>query len=193
LDKVFPHGNWERLVSLDRYTRTSPEIFLNSAAPDPADIWADIGCGPGFFTLPLAAKVARMLAVDISREMLDICRQRAEEAGANNIEYLSVIDARLPMDDNAVDHLLLANVLHEFDDREKTISELKRVLRPGGMLYIIDWKYEEMDAGPPLAHRLAEEQAVKEVTAGGFQARPALPLYTSHYTLPFTFASQKQI
>ena len=185
MNKVFPHGNWERLVSPDRYIRTNPEIFLNAAAPDPGEIWADIGCGPGFFALPLAAKVAQALAVDISQEMLDICRQRAEKAGAKNIEYIHVRDTRLPLDDNAVDHLLLANVFHEFDDREKTVAELRRVLRPGGMLYIIDWKYEEMDSGPPLAHRLPEEQVIAEVTAHGFTSRPALPLYASQYTLPF--------
>jgi len=163
----------------------NPDAFLNAVDPCSGDVWADIGCGPGFFALPLAARVARVLAVDISQEMLDICRQRADKAGAKNIEYIRVRDARLPLDDGAVDHLLLANVFHEFDDREKTIAELRRVLAPGGALYIIDWKCEEMDAGPPLAHRLTEEQVIADVTAHGFRDLPALPLYASQYTLPF--------
>lgn len=163
----------------------SPDKFISAVAPPTESVWADIGCGPGFFTLPLAKRVASVQAVDISQEMLDLCRQRADAAGLTNIDYVSVQDHRLPFDDGGIDFLLLVNVLHEYDDREKAIGELYRVLAPGGLAYVIDWKNEEMEAGPPLDHRISAEQVSREMMDLGFQALSPLMLYEMQYTLPF--------
>jgi ubiquinone/menaquinone biosynthesis C-methylase UbiE len=185
MDKVFHHSKWERLVSPERTKMTNPEEFFAVVSPPADSVWADIGCGPGFFTLPLAAHVNKVKAVDISQEMLDVCRDRAEAAQVSNIDYVPVGDHSLPLENDSIDFLLLVAVLHEYENRDVAVRELYRVLRPGGCIYIIDWKYEEMETGPPLDHRLPEQQVVDEMASHGLKALDPLALYDLHYSLQF--------
>ncbi|MCS7308405.1 MAG: methyltransferase domain-containing protein, partial [Aquificaceae bacterium] len=55
----FPEESWQSL-----------ESFFNAVKPRPEEVWADIGCGPGYFTLPLAEKVKKVYAIDSSEFML---------------------------------------------------------------------------------------------------------------------------
>ena len=81
---------------------------------------------------------------------------------------------------------LLVNVFREFHDRSLATRELSPILLPGGRLFIIDWKYEEMEIGPPLEHRISEEQVRNELEAHGFALQKAWPIYEMNYVLEFT-------
>ena len=77
-EKVFPHSKWEKLVNKDREEILNRDKFFEIAELNKNEVWVDFGCGLGYFTLPLATKVKKVYAIDISDEMLNVCRKRAE-------------------------------------------------------------------------------------------------------------------
>ncbi len=183
--KVFPHAKWEKLISIDREKTLNREKFLEIAKPNKKETWADIGCGPGYFTLPLAQKTKKAFAVDVSDEMLKICRQRADEISIINIEYIKTEGVKFHLDNHSIDKLLLAAVYHEFSSKETTIREINRFLHLNGKVYIIDWKYETMDFGPPLDHRITSREVIHDFITNGFTLVNNWDIYKLFYVLEF--------
>ncbi len=106
----------------------------------------DMGCGNGFYSLPLAKMVGpngRMLAVDIQPEMLVMLRARAEQEGIENITPIlgSVHDPRLPA--ATVDLVLLVDVYHEFSHPEQMLAAMRQALKPQGLLVLVEFRAED--------------------------------------------------
>jgi len=184
-DKVFAASKWERLVSEERQERQSVDKFLKIAEPKRDEVWADIGCGPGYFTLPIAKKVKKVLAVDVNEQMLNICKSRAADMNLENISYIKTDGKSFNIKTAAVDRILLVNTYHELPDDSKINSELNRILKNGGLLFVIDWRYEEMDFGPPLEHRIPEKTLIAELKSAGFSFVSNYDIYSDNYTLEF--------
>lgn len=131
----------------------------------------DIGCGPGFFTLPacrIAGPRGAVLACDISPIMLRETRQKAREAGYENLKIRRNRDPDIPFPDDAADIALLAFVIHETQSIQGLLAETRRVLKPGGRIVLMEWHVHETASGPPLWTRLAPKELKKEVRAAGF-------------------------
>ena len=101
----------------------------------------DVGCGPGFLSEEMADAVGskgRVLGIDISEDLLAFAKAR------NNrdwIEYLKGDARALPVDDHTFDVAVSAQVLEYVDDPDRAISEMFRILKPGGRALIMntDW------------------------------------------------------
>ncbi|RCK73356.1 MAG: SAM-dependent methyltransferase [Ignavibacteriae bacterium] len=184
-EKTFSPNNWERLVSADRERMLPVESFIELSKPQASEIWADIGCGPGYFTLPIAERVKKIYAIDISDEMLQVCRNRALEKKITNIEYVKIKNERLPFSKQFFDKILLVNVYHELEDSKKIINELKRTIKSNGRIYLIDWKYEEMEFGPPLEHRIPPDKVVDEFKQKNISLIEISEIYRFNYVLVF--------
>lgn len=184
-EKTFSPNNWERLVSADRERMLPVESFIELSKPQASEIWADIGCGPGYFTLPIAERVKKIYAIDISDEMLQVCRNRALEKKITNIEYVKIKNERLPFSKQFFDKILLVNVYHELEDSKKIINELKRTIKSDGRIYLIDWKYEEMEFGPPLEHRIPPDKVVDEFKQKNISLIEIPEIYRFNYVLVF--------
>ncbi len=76
----------------------------------------------------------------------------------------------LPFADNSIDACLVATILHDLsaEDRKATVREIKRLLRPGGMLHVIEFKKIEKGPGPPVTIRMDEGDVETLVTQYGF-------------------------
>lgn len=119
------------------------ELFGNSAtlramlALLPRD-WtvADIGCGTGNAAELLAPHVREVIAVDQSQPMLQAARKRL--AGISNVRFLDGPIEALPLPDAAVDAAICLLVLHHVREPGDAMSELRRVIRPGGRLLVMD-------------------------------------------------------
>ncbi len=184
-DKVFPTAKWERFISKERQEEQSVNKFLKLTQPKSDEVWADIGCGPGYFTIPLAQKVKKVLAVDVKEQMLNICKKRADDINLHNIEYLQSNGKLINYQFNFFDKILIANVLHEFDDRQKALMEMNRLLRTNGYVFVIDWKYEDINSGPPLEHRLPMQKVINDFLANGFNLLHNWEVYEQFYFLSF--------
>src|SRR3970040_190828 len=77
-----------------------PDVLLGRFAPLPAEIWADIGAGTGFFVLPLAARVEKVHALDLNEKMLTLLRQNLAEKQIQNIESELSRESILPLADS---------------------------------------------------------------------------------------------
>ena len=131
---------------------------------------ADIGAGTGFFAIPAARIVGptgKVYAVDLVPEMLEELQAKLAREPVPNLEALRSTEDRIPLADGSVDFAFLACVLHELDG-PGTLLECRRILTPVGRLGIVDWKKEEMEFGPPKAHRLDEDEARSVLRDAGF-------------------------
>ena len=150
----------EVLDSPDRARYLNPDIVLGKIGLNREMVFADLGCGTGYFAVSAAMRVKKVYALDIQQEMLDILRGKIEKQKLTNIETILSGESSIPLPDCSVDVLFMANVFHELEDRESILKEVKRILARGGRMVIVDWKKVKMDFGPPVEVRLAAEEVI---------------------------------
>jgi len=149
-DDVYTHGHHEAVLRSHRW-RTAE----NSAAHllpllRPGQDLLDLGCGPGTITTDLAARVApgRTLGVDRSADVIAQARRRAAEAGARGVEF-AVADAyALDLPEAAFDVAHGHQVLQHLTDPVAALRELRRILRPGGLVAVRDSDYAAFTWAP---------------------------------------------
>ncbi len=179
---------------IEEIERIALEYFKNGEAVT----FADLGCGSGFFSIPLA-KTAKnfknknffIFALDLSEEMLGIFKDRLkkdagiEKTDYGKIKFVKCEESFIPLEDNSVNILLMANVFHEIEDKRAYLQEIKRVLKEGGAFFLLDWKKEDREPamGPPLEERVSTEEAIGILKESGFKDIKILPLYSSSFTL----------
>ena len=107
--------------------------FIQSGA-----VAADIGTGTGEVLLTLAKSAGKVIGIDSSARMLDVCRDRIAQSGLDNVE-LRLGDAEaLPLDDAECDTVFSSMLLHHLPSPQQGIAEMARALAPGGKVVIID-------------------------------------------------------
>jgi SAM-dependent methyltransferase len=107
----------------------------------PGERVLELGPGPGAFSLDAARMLGpsgRLIAVDIQPEMIAQLDRRARQAGVENIETHTAGAYALPLADQSVDRAFLVTVLPEIPDRVRALVELRRVLKPGGVLSVTE-------------------------------------------------------
>jgi predicted methyltransferase len=131
-------------------------------------IVADLGAGLGYFEPHLSRAVGpqgRVLALDVEPSHL---RQRL--SGLANVEIRQITSADPALADSSVDRILLVDVWHHVQDRVEYGKKLKRALKPGGRVYLVDRPHDSPHA-PPVEMRLSATQVLSELTSAGFDAR----------------------
>ena len=169
------------LTSEERRKALPPEKVLLDLDLQEKDKVADLGCGNGFFTIPIAKQTTEMVtAVDAQQAMLDQLRVNIEAEDLSNVRYLLSRLEKIEQPDESVNKVLAAFVLHEVDDLDQTLSEIKRILKPGGKALLLDWKAKETESGPPLHIRIPESDLMKKVEEIGFDLKE-VSVSENHY------------
>jgi len=174
------------LDSSERRRNQDPRRLWRRIGLKSGDIVVDVGAGSGFYAFPAAAVVGpqgRVYAIDISDELVDLMREKAETGKVRNLETVRSSPGRIPLEDAVADFALLANVFHGIPP--KTIHEAVRLLRPGGRLIDVDWKKRSTPEGPPVQHRLSVPEATAALRAYGLTSVDSFDLGPSHYVLVF--------
>lgn len=107
------------------------------------DTVIDIGCGPGFFSIPMARMVGetgRVIAVDLQEEMLAMLGEKAEKEEVSSLIEIRKAESRtLNIGCRAdADFLLAFYVMHELPDIPHAFHEMREALRPGGLILIVE-------------------------------------------------------
>jgi len=147
---------------------------------------ADIGCGFGYFTFRLAARVGaegKVYGVDIDREAITKVRERKEREKVEQVEPIlgESADPHLPDD---LDAVLIVDTYHEFRDYDRMMEAVFHALKPGGRLAIIDG---EAPSGRPRTeyhrlHSIPPELVREEVARHGFVSKESRPgFYDAEY------------
>lgn len=120
----------------------SPEKILRGLVRK-GQVVADIGCGPGLFSIPLAKLVGeegRVIAADIQEKMLEYVRQRAEKAGvAARIKLHKCQEKEIGIEEK-VDFVLAFYMAHEVPDIEAFLKEIVTLLKPDAHFLLIEPK-----------------------------------------------------
>jgi ubiquinone/menaquinone biosynthesis C-methylase UbiE len=157
------------LLGTERWKRWNPPRLLELSGLRKGQTALDLGCGPGFWTFPMAEIVGtygHVTALDVSRELLD------DLAAGNPPEHVRVTQCELPtinLSDASTDFVWASFIFHEVDPPSLLAAEVCRVLRPGGHLAVLDWRPDAAsDNGPPRHDRMSPEQVWDHLRAAGF-------------------------
>ena len=164
----FDPENRKKLNSKQRQTVLPPALILGDIGLESHAIWADIGCGTGFFTIPLANEVKQVYALDIRAEMLSDLNESLTQLQIHNVKVLQSEENHFPLPNQLVDGILTSLVLHEVNQPIEFFHELDRILQTGGRLVVIEWAKASTEMGPPLDHRLSIQQLDDWALATGF-------------------------
>jgi ubiquinone/menaquinone biosynthesis C-methylase UbiE len=143
-----PYG-WDERVEAWQEVATSPAFLairdrvIELAEPRRDDLVVDLGAGTGLLALALAPRVQELVAVDISRRMLERLDDTAAADGVHNVEPLVADLRRLPLEDESATLVVSNYAFHHLDDpgKELALAEARRILRPGGRLVICDMMF----------------------------------------------------
>ncbi|MGH7872360.1 MAG: class I SAM-dependent methyltransferase [Candidatus Binatia bacterium] len=135
-----------------RDTYQKPQEVLAALNIKAGEVIADIGAGSGYFTFRLAQHVSakgKVYAVDVSPDMIKHINRRIRELKATNV--VSVLadpdDPLLP--DPSVDRFFFSDSWHHIDNKNKYLALIKQMLKPGGVVIMIDFHKKEL----PVARR----------------------------------------
>ena len=157
---------------------------LRAAGITRGAVVADVGAGPGFFTLALARAVGpagHVYAVDPEPRSLERVR---EQLGKRRLRNVTPVlsrgdDPHLPP--GVSDVAMIVNTYHHFPNGPAYLRRVAETLRPGGRLVAIDFEKRETPVGPPVDHRIAREEFLRDA------ARAGLRLAAEHRFLPYQY------
>ncbi|MEM9302674.1 MAG: class I SAM-dependent methyltransferase [Pseudomonadota bacterium] len=162
-------AGWLERPEREREERTDLVVENMDLAPD-ATV-ADIGAGTGYFSLRIAEAVpdGKVIAVDIQPEMLAMVETRAAAEGFRNVHSRrgEIDDPRL--EPASVDAALIVDAYHEFSHPVEMLAGIYTGLKPGGRLYLLEYRLEDPRVPIKRLHKMSEAQARKEVEAAGLR------------------------
>lgn len=158
-----------------------PHEVIMTLALKKTETIADIGAGTGYFSRRFARHAGTVWAVDIDPKLLEI-------AGKNKPDNLKLLHAK--MDDpslpaGAVDTIFICDVWHHIDGRPAYLAKLKKALKPGGRIVIIDFKEGNLPVGPPPSMKITEAQMIGEFSAAGLKLNQRHEILPHQYFLEF--------
>jgi SAM-dependent methyltransferase len=150
---------------------------------------ADLGAGTGYFTWRLAREAGpqgRILAVDIQPSMLDLTAQAVQQHGVVNVDYVLATprDPKLPA--ASLDMVFIAYSYHEFADPETTMEAVRRSLKPGGRLVVVEYAKENNLAPASPLHKMSFDELRSEIEPMGFDLDRILDFLPMQHGLIFT-------
>jgi ubiquinone/menaquinone biosynthesis C-methylase UbiE len=138
-------------------------------------VFVDLGCGKGDYVMAVADLIGaggKIYGIDAWQPAIDELKLRIEDIGIANVKpILADVTDKVPLPDQVADVCLMAHVLHDFKREggaEGSLREANRILKPSGILVIIEPKKVEAPYGPPLHVRLAPEEVEELIRPFGF-------------------------
>jgi FkbM family methyltransferase len=152
------------------------------------EVVADIGAGSGYFSFRIAAQLPRgkVMAVDIQPEMLAIIEQRMAEEGVDNIEpVLGAIDDP-NLEPESIDAAIMVDAYHEFSHPFEMVQGIYNALKPGGRIFLLEYRGEDPSVPIRPLHKMTEIQAVREMSVFGLEWTDTLDFLPWQHMMIFT-------
>ncbi len=155
----------------NREDEEAPSKAIAALDLTPGVVIADIGAGSGYYSFRLAPKVplGKVVAVDIQPEMLEFLKKRAAELGIANVEPHLGATGDLKLPPATLDAALLVDAYHEFSEPAEMLASLLRSLKPGGRVFLLEYRAEDEHVPIKRLHKMTEAQARLEFEAAGFR------------------------
>lgn len=146
----------------------------------------DFGCGTGLVSIPLAAKIPRIIALDSSAGMIEVLQSKASDLHISNIEAMQagITSADLPED---FDLIFTSMTLHHIEETDQVLQRFAQLLKPGGKVAIADLDAEDGSFHKPGSeekhHGFDREILREELQKYGFQHIGFTTVYTVSKTM----------
>ncbi len=153
---------------------------------------ADLGAGVGHHAIAAASVVGetgRVYAVDVQEELLRHLDSSAKARGLKNVETVwGNIEKQggTTLKEDSMDAVILSNTLFQIEKHSSFVAEIKRILKPGGRLLLIDWAGSYEGIGPPEASVVNEHTALELFVTNGFHKVKDFRAGPHHYSIVFT-------
>ena len=188
-----PHGNpkdlqayLKKLLSPEREAWQQPDRVVRALRIRKGQTVAEIGAGPGYFTLRLAPAVGRdglVLAIEVDERLLSLLRDRLAERRVGNVVSVLALPGDQLLPPRSCDLVLAVNAFHHLRALPAYLARLKRALKPGGRIVSVDFHKRELPVGPPPDHKLAREDFLAAAKEAGLRLAEELQFLPYQYFL----------
>ena len=172
MSETYVHGYHPRENErLQDQAGTLVDLLHSDTAYPGGSMVLEVGCGVGAQTVTLAQRSpdARFTSVDVSADSIAEAKRRADWAGLTNVEFRQADIFALPFDAESFDHVFVCFVLEHLSRPVAALAMLRRLLRPGGTITVIEGDHGSAYFHPdsPAAHAAIQCQVKMQREAGG--------------------------
>lgn len=163
-------ANW--LVRESREGEERTELMLANLGIESGQVVGDLGCGNGYLSERLAQRVGprgKVLAADLQPQMLELLSKRMAEAQIKNVVPVLSTPFDPGYAPESCDLILMVDVYHELDRPETVLAGLRRALRPGGRLALVEFRAEDPNVPIKREHKMSKAQVLLELAYNGFR------------------------
>jgi len=173
--------------------KTSRQILnaddvINATGLQKGNTFLDAGCGDGYISIEASKIVGSggvVYALDVYPESIDKVKAEVQNQNLNNLNpILADITESIPVDESTVDLVLMANVLHGFveeDEVDVVMKNISKVIKPGGIFSVVEFRKVESENGPPYNVRLSPSDVADILQRYGFDLIDSVEIGTYHY------------
>lgn len=158
----------------------NPETVVDEWDVRPGETVADFGAGSGFFSIALAKRVGhagKVYALEIRQEALDAIKSKVKLYRLLNIDPIRAnleAERGSTLKNDTMDKVVISNILFQAESKKNIVQEAFRILRPGGVALVIEWKEK--------VKKNEVERLFEEV---GFSLKKEFDAGSHHYGLIF--------
>lgn len=159
------------LFRAEREQEEQPEKMLDALQLKPGMTVADVGAGAGYTSLRISRRVGpegKVLATDIQPQMIRMLKANAQTVKATNIQPILCTATETNLPENAVDLAIMVDVYHECSHPDETLQGIRKALKPGGRLVLVEFRAEDPEVPIKPEHKMTLAQIRKEIEPQGF-------------------------
>jgi len=167
--KKFDSKKLQKLNDPQRLMDIPPDYIQSKLDMDKSEVFVEIGAGTAFFSIAFLQqfKPSIIYACDLNETMINWIKENVTQKHRNIIPVKNEENS-VPLDDGIADLVFMITLHHELDNPSLILDESYRILKPGGEIFIVDWKKEDMPQGPPVSIRCFPQQVKEQLIKSGF-------------------------
>lgn len=177
-----------RLEDPMRDAYQKPQEVVAALKIKEGEVIADLGAGSGYFTFRLAQPVGekgRVYAVDVSPDMIVHLNRRVRDLHLRNVVTILCAPDDPLLAAASVDRFFICDTWHHIGHHPQYLALLKKTLKPGGQVIMIDFKKAKTPVGPPMEMRIDRGDLVREMETNGFNLADEHTFLEHQYFLVF--------
>ncbi|MGI4805989.1 MAG: class I SAM-dependent methyltransferase [Janthinobacterium lividum] len=155
----------------NRNQEENTELAISKIPLKTNSVVADIGAGTGYYTFRIAKKApqGKVFAVDVQDEFITYLNQKKKELSQQNVQVIKGTETSTNLPENAVDLAFMVDVYHELLFPHEVLQSLRKALKPGGKLLLLEYRAEDPAIEIKELHKMSVAQVNKELAANGFK------------------------
>lgn len=167
---VMSHYGISWLERPEREKEERVTLLLKNMDLKPGMTVADIGSGSGYHAVRMSKMVGegKIYAVDVEPKMIDYLNKRIKDEGYKNIKTILGKEQSVELPAASIDIMIMVDVYHELSFPYEMARSMLDALKPGGKLFLIEYRAEDSSVPIKQVHKMSQKQAIKELRAAGF-------------------------